>query len=89
MEEFFRDALTLKSAPTTFNLDCAEERAALAAALWSKQPVLGEDSLTTKNGALTSLLQVVMRNTYSVRSNATEQTDQRRAFRLEGVLSNI
>ena len=89
MTEFFRQALTLQPAEaSTFNMDSKSDKARLAAALWSKQPLLGDTSLSAANGELAAVLQVLMRNQYRG-GDDPDAYAKRSSFRIEGILSNL
>ena len=88
MQQLFRHALVLRPAQCTFDMNSNSERERMAAVLWSKQPLLGEDSLSTANGSLAAVLEVLQQNTYRHVPDPQAHA-QRKAFRLEGLLSNL
>ena len=61
MHEFFRQALTLQPSPSTFDMDSKLEKVELAVACWSNSSMLDETSMTECNGALASVLEVLLR----------------------------
>lgn len=88
LRNFFADALTLERSPSTFDMDSGQ--AALALELWDSKPLLGEDSLTAANIAMSSVIEVIIRNSYRAEpGDASEASEQRNAFRVEGVLTNL
>lgn len=91
MQQLFRGALTLKQAESTFDMDSKTARAALAAALWSRNPMLCSSS--SANVELASVLEVLVRNKYSGGAaddlSAREAYEQRKSYRLEGMLTNL
>lgn len=86
MRAFFEDALTLQPSPLSFNLDIPEERVALAKALWHPHDIVGEASMTEANAHLSSVLRVLLRNTYAGNS---ESALMRTNFRIESILVDL
>ena len=87
MQEFFRGALTLNSAPTIYDMN-SDERIGLAAAMWSGASLLDDRSLTEANAALASVLEVVIRKCGDTSEDA-DDSDVRTAIRLESILTNL
>ena len=83
LQELFREALTLKPAESTFNMDSPAAREGLAAALWSSNSIIGNSNST--NTELASVLEVLLRNTY----RGGEAQENQRALRLEGIFTNL
>ena len=83
LQELFREALTLKPAESTFNMDSPAAREGLAAALWSRNPMLGNSN--SANTELASVLEVLLRNTYK----GGEAHERQQALRLDGIFTNL
>ena len=90
MEDFFRHALTLQPARCTFDMDSPAERAELAAAMWSGAKLLGEGSMTAANGALASMLEVILRKCGAIdEGDDVAANELRTAIRLESLLTQL
>ena len=65
LQELFREALTLKPAESTFDMDSPAARERLAAAMWSSNSIVGNSN--SANTELASVLEVLLRNTEAVK----------------------
>jgi len=83
LQELFREALTLKPAESTFDMDSPAARERLAAAMWSSNSIVGNSN--SANTELASVLEVLLRNTYK----GGEAHENQRALRLEGIFTNL
>ena len=88
MHEFFRQALTLQPSPSTFDMDSKLEKVELAVACWANSSMLDETSMTECNGALASVLEVLLRKCCMFDEDMTA-AEMRTAFRLEGLITNM
>ena len=87
LHQLLENALVLKPAPHTFDMDNYGDRVQLSMVVWSSEPLLGPLSVASANNALASLLEVILRNSY--RPDDPELHQKRIDFRLEGLLSNL
>lgn len=87
MRAFFEDALVLEASPLTFDMDFEEERVALAKAVWEKQEMVGDDSMTEANDQLASVLRVLLRNTYT--GVGGDCAERRISYRIESILVDL
>lgn len=83
----FRDALTLRPAMSTFDMDSPIERERLASVMWKTSSAVGEESAVQSNPALAAFLETLMDNHYTRRDSET--FDERINLRLEGLLANL
>ena len=82
-----RNALTLNRSQVVFDLDSDLDKLQLAKELWKPSHLLGEDSLTAANPSLTSVFEILTRNTY--RPADGDAHDRRSAVRIEALFAML